>query len=387
MTKARKFCEDLLKEAGVTIGGTRLQDIQVHDERLFNRVLTHGSLGLGEAYMDGWWDANALDAFMAKVLSARLDGKIARNFATFWLLLKARFLNMQSADRAFTVGEAHYDLGNDLYEAMLDSRMVYTCGYWKNAANLDQAQEAKLDLVCRKIELKAGDHILDIGCGWGSFAKFAAEKYGASVVGITISKEQAALARERCKGLPIEIRVQDYRDMNPSTRLGAGEQFDHIISLGMFEHVGVKNYRTYFEVARRCLKDGGFFLLHTIGQNVSGSATDPWIDKYIFPGGMTPSIAQIGDATEGLFVMEDWHNFGPDYDKTLMQWFANFDAAWLVPSSVEGPTLRAKYGDRFYRMWKYYLLTCAGSFRSRTTHLWQIVLSKDGTPGGYQSIR
>lgn len=390
MTGAKKLCIDLLKKAGVTVGGAEPHDIQVHDERLYARVLRQGSVGLGEAYMDGWWDAPALDAFMARVLGARLSEKVAFNASTAWLFVKSHLINMQSRKRAFTVGEEHYDLGNDLYEAMLDSRMVYTCGYWSGtpaAENLDEAQEAKLDLVCRKVGLKAGDRILDIGCGWGSFAKFAAEKYGASVVGVTVSVEQAALARQRCEGLPVEIRVQDYREVH--------EEFDHLVSLGMFEHVGVKNYQTYFEVARRCLKDGGLFLLHTIGANDSRSATDAWIEKYIFPGGVIPSIAQIGKAIEKKFVMEDWHNFGPDYDKTLMAWFHNFDKAWLVPSGllqgasrgVEGPRLREKYGDRFYRMWKYYLLVCAGAFRARKLNLWQVVLSKEGILGGYRSVR
>ena len=343
----------------------------MHNERLYNRVIRYGTLGLGEAYMDGWWDANQLDVFIHKVLSAHLDKAIEINLASVLTILKAFLFNLQSSARAFVVGERHYDLGNDLYEAMLDTRMVYTCGYWKDTKSLDEAQEAKLDLVCRKIGLKEGDRILDIGCGWGSFAKYAAEKYGASVVGITVSKEQAALARANCAGLPIEIRLQDYRD--------ARDRFDHIVSLGMFEHVGVKNYRTYFEVANRCLKDGGFFLLHTIGYVRSQLTSDPWIEKYIFPGGVIPSIAQIGKAIEELFLVEDLHNFGADYDKTLMAWFRNFDAAW--------PKLKEKYDDRFYRMWKYYLLSCAGAFRARDIQLWQIVLSKNGVPGGYTSVR
>lgn len=313
----------------------------------------------------------SLDAFVTKALQADLL-KVFRYTPSLVLAkLKATLFNLQSSRRAYVVGEAHYDLGNDLYEKMLDKRLVYTCGYWKDAKTLDEAQEAKLDLVCRKIGLKAGNRILDIGCGWGSFAKYAAEKYGASVVGITISKEQAVLARENCKGLPVEIRVQDYRELD--------EHFDHIISLGMFEHVGYKNYRTYFEVARRCLKEDGLFLLHSIGGNISVRHVEPWMNRYIFPGGMLPSIAQIGAGIENLFVMEDWHNFGPDYDKTLMAWFANFDAAW--------PTLREKYGERFYRMWKYYLLSCAGTFRSRYSELWQVVLSPHGVPGGYTSVR
>ena len=379
MASAKGFVADLLKKADIEIGGTRPQDITVRDERLYNRVLRYGTLGLGEAYMDGWWDANQLDIFIATVLRAHLEKSVEINLASVGAIAKAWLVNLQSSSRAFKVGETHYDLGNDLYKAMLDKRIVYTCGYWKDATTLDEAQEAKLDLVCKKIGLKKGDRILDIGCGWGSFAKFAAERYGASVVGINNSKEQSALARERCAGLPVEIRVQDYREVIPSTSLGAGEQFDHIVSLGMFEHVGVKNYRAYFEVANRCLKDDGIFLLHTIGDIVSRTTSDPWINKHIFPGGVIPSVAQIGKAIEGLFVMEDWHNFGPDYDKTLMAWFKNFDAAW--------PTLREKYSDRFYRMWKYYLLTCAGAFRARPTQLWQIVLSKNGIKGGYTSVR
>ncbi|MDE1919512.1 MAG: cyclopropane fatty acyl phospholipid synthase [Patescibacteria group bacterium] len=371
MTKEKRFVESLLKGTGITINGNSPSDPHIHNENLYARILRDGSLGLGEAYMDGWWDAEALDAFICKALAAHLDKAIEFNLTSLLAIAKAFLFNLQAGSRAFKVGQVHYDLGNDLYEAMLDKRMVYTCGYWKDAETLDEAQEAKLDLVCRKVGLKKGDRVLDIGCGWGSFAKYAAENYGASVVGITVSGEQATLARERCLGLPVEIRVQDYRDL--------AETFDHIVSLGMFEHVGVKNYRTYFEVANRCLKDGGLFLLHTIGHDRSQLTCDPWFEKYIFPGGIVPSLTQIGKAVEGLFLMEDLHNFGVDYDKTLMAWFKNFDSAW--------PALRAKYGDRFYRMWKYYLLSSAGAFRARDANLWQIVFSKGGIQGGYVSIR
>jgi cyclopropane-fatty-acyl-phospholipid synthase len=370
---AKQEAQKLLAKADVEVNGNRPWDVQVHDERLYGRVFSGGSLALGESYMDGWWDAGALDQFICKALAARLDkDKTLRSFNLLWLVVKSKLTNRQSPRRAWTVGQEHYDIGNDLYEAMLDKRMVYTCAYWKDAKNLDEAQEAKLDLVCRKIGLKAGQRVLDIGCGWGSFAKFAAEKYGATVVGVTISKEQAELARELCEGLPVEIRLQDYRDVN--------EQFDHIVSLGMFEHVGYKNYRTYMETAHRCLKSGGLFLLHSIGGNHTARASEPWFDKYIFPNGMLPSVQQMGKAIEGLFVMEDWHNFGAYYDKTLMAWFENFDRAW--------PQLKEKYGERFYRMWKYYLLSMAGAFRSRANNqLWQVVLSKDGVPGGYTTVR
>ncbi len=369
--RSKEIVEELLKKAGVAINGTNPWDIQIKDDRLYGRILTQGSLGLGEAYMDGWWDAERLDQFIDRVISAGLANEIRKDLGTILKIAIAVLTNRQSKRRSFIVGQEHYDLGNDLYENMLDKRLVYTCAYWKDVTTLDEAQEQKLDLVCKKLKLAPGMRVLDIGCGWGSFAKYAAETYGVSVVGITVSKEQVELAQENCKGLPVEIRLQDYRDLN--------EKFDCIVSLGMFEHVGYRNYREYFRVASRCLNDNGLFLLHTIGDNQSSVHGEPWTEKYIFPNGMLPSISQIGKAIESQFVMEDMHNFGAYYDKTLMAWYENFERHW--------EKLEKKYGERFFRMWKYYLLSFAGSFRSRNIQLWQIVLSKKGIPGGYESIR
>jgi cyclopropane-fatty-acyl-phospholipid synthase len=359
--------EKLLATADIKIGGDRPWDIRVLNDDLYRRVAFQGTLGLGDAYVDGWWECDALDQFFYRVLKAGLGSESKVGFTAFLNFLQARFLNLQNRKRAFQVGEEHYDAGNDLYKLMLDKRLVYTCGYWRDADNLDDAQEAKLDLVCRKIGLKESDHILDIGCGWGSFAKFAAEKYGASVDGITISKEQVALGNELCKGLPVDLKFMDYRDLDG--------QYDKIVSLGMFEHVGVKNYRTYFEAAEHSLKDDGLFLLHSIGFGESTETTDPWIAKYIFPNGMLPSVAYIGKAIEDLFIVEDLHNFGAYYDLTLMAWFNNFEKGW--------PQIKDRYSEKFYRMWKYYLLSCAGAFRARHLQLWQIVLSKKGVLGGY----
>ncbi len=363
--------QKLIHGSGVNINGKNPWDIQVHDPRFYRRILAGGSLALGESYMDGWWDSDQIDVSIARLLQFGIRSKLLSNPILFLNALRARLMNVQSKRASFSNAQAHYDIGNDLYRAMLDRRLTYTCGYWKDAKTLDEAQEAKLDLVCRKLGLKRGERVLDIGCGWGSFAKFAAEKYGAHVVGITVAKEQIALGSELCKGLPVELRLQDYRDIN--------EPFDHIVSLGMFEHVGFKNYRQFMKVVSRCMSDDGLFLLHTIASNRSVFTCDPWFNKYIFPGGMLPSIAQIGKAVEEIFVMEDWHNFGADYDKTLMAWFANFDKHWGV--------LKQNYSDRFYRMWKYYLLSLAGGFRARENQLWQIVFSKKGVPGGYRSIR
>lgn len=366
----KEKAQKILAAADIRINGTRSWDITVNDERLYYQALLRGSLGLGEAYMDGWWDAKHLDEFFTKALRARLNKKVGYWGGVFQYIASL-ILNRQSVRRAFAVGERHYDIGNDLYAAMLDKRLTYTCGYWAKAESLDEAQEHKLDLICRKLGLRPGQKILDIGCGWGSFAKFAAEKYGVSVVGVTISKEQAALARTLCAGLSVEIVLKDYRHIEGT--------FDHIVSVGMFEHVGYKNYRAYMEVAHKHLVDGGLFLLHTIGSNQSAINTDPWIDKYIFPNGMLPSIKQIGEALEGLFVMEDWHNFGSDYDKTLLAWHQNFNAHW--------PELKGKYSERFFRMWNYYLLMSAASFRTRDNQLWQIVLSKNGVSDGYWTVR
>ena len=357
--------ERLFAKAGIQINGPRPWDIQLHTPGVLERVVTRGSLGLGEAYMDGDWDARQLDEFFAHVLRARLDREV-KPINLLLPVLREMVFNRQNLRRAWQVGEAHYDLGNEFYQAMLGPRMAYTCGYWKNAETLEQAQDAKLELICQKLRLKPGMRVLDIGCGWGGFMAYAAENHGVECVGITISKEQAKFAREQYPDLPLEFRLQDYREIEGT--------FDAIASIGMFEHVGKKNYRTFMRVANRCLADDGIFLLHTIGKNERGGATDPWIDKYIFPNGEIPSISHISDAMDGLLVTEDLHNFGADYDKTLMAWHANFEAA--------SPRFADTLGERFQRRWRYYLLSCAGAFRARDLQLWQWTLSKQGIQGG-----
>jgi len=378
---SRLRAQELLAPAGITLDGNNPWDPQIRDESVFGRLFSGGYLAIGETYMEGLWDVKDLPELIRRVHRSDVSSRI-RAFGSLKLLphiVRHRFLNLQSKRRAFEVGEKHYDIGNDLYERMLDKRLVYTCAYWRGippAGGLNDAQEAKLDLVCRKIGLKRGDRVFDAGCGFGSFAIFAAERYGAHVVGVTVSKEQAALARERAKGLPVEIRVQDYRDVYDGP-------FDHVVSIGLMEHIGPRNYHTFMNKVSSLLKDDGLFLAHTIGSNWTWPHVDPWFDKYIFPNGYLPSPELMGKAISGTFVLEDWHNIGPDYDKTLMAWWENFQQAW--------PELEAKYGKRyggrFYRMWKYYLLSSAGSFRSRHVNLWQLVLSKKGIPGGYTAVR
>ncbi len=370
-TNSKEFFSELLQQARITINGKNPWDMQIHNEKTYNRVIKDGLLGLGEAYMDKWWDSERLDQFFERAIREDLSSKIKANPFLTLKLLMLKIINLQTKERSLEVGLKHYDLGNELFKAMLDSRMNYTCGYWKNATNLEDAQRDKLELTCQKLMLKPGMRLLDIGCGFGGLAKYAAENFGVSVVGITISQQQCDYAKQNCAGLPVEIRFQDYRDLN--------EKFDRISSLGMFEHVGPLNYRTYMEVANKSLTNDGIFLLHTIGENTSAFSINEWMAKYIFPNAVLPSISQIGTASEGLLVLEDWHNFGADYDKTLMAWHANFIQHW--------DQLKKYYDERFYRMWNYYLLCCAGSFRARYIQLWQMVFTKNGLLGGYQAPR
>jgi cyclopropane-fatty-acyl-phospholipid synthase len=367
-SRVKRIVRKMLGSSGIQIDGDRPWDIRIHNPDLYERVLTGGSLALGESYMDGWWDCEALDQFFEKIMENRLDKTSKTNaIPLLWAALKAKVINTQRRSKAYIVGKRHYDIGNDLFSIMLDKGLCYSCAYWKNAETLDAAQEAKLDLICRKIGLRTGMKVLDIGCGWGGFAKYAAEKFGANILGITVSREQVEFGNNRCRCLDVKIELKDYREIR--------EKFDRIVSIGMFEHVGYKNYRTFMKVVHRCLKADGLFLLHTIGGNTSVGSTDPWINKYIFPNSMLPSLKQITSAIEGLFVLEDLHSFGQYYDKTLMAWYDNFTKNWAK--------LKDAYDNRFYRMWTYYLLSCAGSFRSRRNQLWQIVFSKRGIKGGY----
>lgn len=369
MEQLRNRFMSLLERADVRIDGDRPWDVRVHDDRLYARIVKQGTLGAGEAYMDGWWDCDAIDELVNRFFRSGINRHIFSplDLARF---ARAKLFNLQRGERAYEIGRRHYDVGNDLYARMLDKRMIYSCGYWRSADNLDEAQEAKLALIRDKLRVEPGMRVLDIGCGWGGAAKFLAETAGCEVVGITVSAEQATLARERCAGLPVEIRLQDYRDV--------GEQFDRVYSIGMFEHVGRKNHATYMDVVKRCLRDpDSLTLLHTIGGYRSRNKTDPWIEHYIFPNSVIPSAAQITAAAEQKLTLEDWHNFGGYYDTTLLHWYRNVTAAWDdLPA----------YDERFKRMWSFYLLSSAGTFRSNFNQLWQVVFSRDGLTTPYERV-
>ena len=366
-----------LASIDVQIGGDRPWDIQVNDPRFYKRVMSEPSLGLGESYMDGWWDCQALDQLFYRVCRGLDFTKVYHISTLITFLVKHFFRNEQSRLLSKKVADVHYNLGNELYQLMLGPSMAYTCGYWHNTNALTAAQNQKYDLVCRKLHLKEGERVLELGCGWGGFAHYAAQHYGVEMHSVNIASEQMDFAAKLCKDLPVSLYTCDYRDMK--TYNPHGEKFDKVVSIGMCEHVGQKNYPGFIKLARDNLKDDGLFLMHTIGKNRTQSFTDPWVRKYIFPSGQLPTIKLISSASERNFVIEDLHNFSADYDKTLMAWQQNFISNW--------DDIKSQYDERFYRMWNYYLLSCAGGFRARTLQLWQFIFSPQGQVGGYVSIR
>ena len=363
----RTSLEGLLSAASVTIDGKNPWDIRVHDPRLFRKTMLQGNLGFGEAYMDGWWDCNDIEGLFFRILTAHVDQRLVTASGVARRLAGALF-NLQKPSRSYTVGKRHYDVGNDLFKAMLDPMMIYSCAYWNGATSLEKAQENKLRLVFDKLGLQPGMKLLDIGCGWGGAARFAAENYGAKVIGITVSRQQEELARQACRGHDVEIRFMDYRQLEGT--------YDRIVSLGMLEHVGHKNYRTFFETARRNLTPDGRLLVQSIGGNTPSTDGDPWAERYIFPNSMLPSASQIATAYEPSFVLEDWHSFSYDYTLTLRAWRRNFRHRW--------PELKHAYDNRFHRMWDYYLQSFAGAFTARSIPLWQVLHTPSGIRGEYR---
>jgi cyclopropane-fatty-acyl-phospholipid synthase len=364
--RAATVVEQILAACGVGLNGPARWDLQVKDERFFRRVLLDGSLGLGESYMDGWWECERIDELVDRLLRSDALAELPFQYKARIAQIRALSFNRQTLSGARVSIPAHYDIGNDFFEKMLGRSMAYSCAYWPEANDLDAAQDAKHELICRKLDISPGDRVLDIGCGWGGFARYAARHRGCQVVGVTISPAQLDYAVSRSSDLPVDVRLLDYR-ASELEGLGA---FDKVVSIGMFEHVGAKNYATFMRRVSDLMKADGLFLLHTIGRHES-DATDHWLCKYIFPEGMLPSAAEIGQAADGLFLMEDWHNFRADYDRTLMVWNENFDTM-LAERSQD-------FDERFTRMWRFYLLACAGNFRAgRRNQLWQVVFSKCG---------
>ncbi len=385
MINEKEIVTQLLGSADIQINGNRPWDLHVLDERFHKRVLADNSLGLGEAYMEGWWKSQKVDETIYRMLQVRLRQQVKQPIQVVGLWLMAKIANRQNKRRSKEVAEVHYNLNNDLYRHMLGSTMAYTCGYWKNTNSLDQAQINKYDLICRKLDLKPQDEVLELGCGWGGFAKYAAEQYGCHVVAVNISEEQVKYAREHCPD-SVDVKLCDYRDVhayNPTRK-----QFDKVVSIGMCEHVGVKNYKRWFQIVLEQMKEYSLFLLHTIGSDEYLEYCEPWLDKYIFPNGVLPSPKSLGTAVDGLFILEDWHDFGAYYDNTLMAWHENFEPYWQSSEEVRNAIVPyPAEQETFYRMWKYYLLSLAGAFRARYVSLWQLVLSKKGVRGVYSAVR
>ena len=358
------LAQRLFYEADIEFNGSRPFDIQVNDNRFFKRVLQQGALGLGETYMAGWWDCEKLDEMVTRALRADLDGILKRNVKHMIRLVGVKFLGKQSNKQAWIVSKEHNDLGNRLFSLILDPYMQYSCGYWNKAENLHMAQQNKLKLICETLQLKKGMTLLDIGCGWGGLAAYAAENYGVSVTGVTDSAEQIKMASIRCSSLDIDLKLIDYKDLPI-----LAQTFDRIVSLGMFEHIGAKNHLAYFNIINQMLKGNGLFLLHTSGSNQTNNKVDPWINKYIFHNDGLPTLAQIATASETWFVTEDVHNFGMDYEKTLIAWEQRFNSSWHL--------LEDDYPSIFRRMFNYYLNSCAGAFRSKKMHFWQFIFTKN----------
>lgn len=373
----QRQAEKVLASINVRINGHNPWDIIVHNPKMWERIAKQGSIGAGESYMDGWWDCEQLDELFFRICRHRLEEKFHFLPAKLIENFKRTLFNYQSIAKSREVAVTHYNLGNRLYELMLGKSMAYTCGYWKEANNLDEAEFAKYELICKKLYLKPGEKVLEIGCGWGGLAKYMAEKYQCQVVALDIALEPFLYAQKHTRNLPVSVYHCDYRETKVYNR--KQEKFDKIVSVGVLEHVGYKNYRTLMDISRQFIKPDGIFLLHSIGGNISTKFCEPWIDKYIFPNGTLPSIAQLGKAFEKRFIVEDFQNFGAYYDNTLLAWYQNLNAHW--------PELAEKYNEKTRRMMNYYLLSCAGGFRARAMQLWQFVLTPQGLLKGYLSVR
>jgi cyclopropane-fatty-acyl-phospholipid synthase len=373
--QAKRIVIDVLARAGLGVDGARPFDLEVRDDRFYRRVLAQGSLGFGDSYVEGWWECGQLDELICRLLRSDPEAHLGTDWRAWVQLAKAKLLNLQTPARSRDVA-CHYDLGNEFFERVLGRTVMYTCGYWRGAADLDAAQDAKLELIARKLEVAAGERVLDLGCGWGGLAEHLARAHGCHVTAVTISAPQAEYVARRCAGLPVEVICADYRDASVE-RSG---RYDKVACVGMMEHVGRKNYHRFLRRCAALVSERGMILLHTIGTNVSTDVTDPWIERRIFPGSVLPSPVDLTRAAEGDLVIEDWHNFGADYDRTLMAWYANFAA-----HAASGELRR---DEAFQRAWRYYLLSFAGCFRTRRTiQLWQLVLTRHGKEGGYASVR
>ena len=364
--KSQDWLAQLLASADIHLNGSRPWDIQIKYPQTLQRLLSLGGFALGESYMDGWWECQAIDLMVERAMRAGLQEKLATPRA-WWESFKVRMRPRDGVGQSRIVGRMHYAVGNQVFQAMLDPYMAHSCAYWvEGAQTLEEAQIAKLEMVCRKLQLRPGMRVLDMGCGWGSFMRYAAEHYGVTVLGLSNVPHQIELGKTLARHLPVQFELSDYAQFNTDGK----SKFDRIVSIGTFEQLGQAHVAAFFETAKGCLKDDGWMLLQTQGKSNRQRLLDAWNDKYIYPQGYLPRLDEVTQASEAHFVVEDVHNIGADHDRTLLHWHQRFEMAW--------PQLRLSHDERFYRMWRFHLLSSAASFRTRHHQMWQLVLSPKG---------
>jgi cyclopropane-fatty-acyl-phospholipid synthase len=344
--------------------------LDIRDRAFFRRLATRGKLGLGESYTAEEWESDDLVALFELLL--RNADAVSEHHARVRRLLELRpRLNRRNGlVRARRNIAYHYDLGNDLFRLMLDETMTYSCAVFERPdMTLAEAQRAKYERLCRKLELEAGDHVLEIGCGWGGFAHYAATTYGCRVTGLTISHEQAVVARERNAGLPVEILEQDYRTV--------GGEYTKVVSIEMLEAIGEDQYGTYFATIDRVLARGGRAAVQTIlvpEQRWDRYRKTPdWIERYIFPGCLIPSLASLTDAAakHSQLAVYEVDEIGPHYAETLRRWRASFHERIDEVRALG-------YDRRFERTWDFYLAFCEAGFRTRALRDVHLLLQRAG---------
>lgn len=347
--------------------------VRVRDSRLYGRLVAQGSLALGESYADGWWDVEG--ERLQELFSVLFANNVDRLFNGGFLpriigRVRSWRLGINRARAAHDDIRVHYDLSNEFFAQMLDKTMTYSCGYAATESDsLEQMQQNKLKRIAAKLQLQRGGTLLDIGCGWGGLLTYVGENFPeVQGVGITLSEEQYEFARRRLreKGLQDRMRVQllDFRDLAGS--------FDFVVSVGMFEHVGLPSYGDFFQAVRRVLQPTGTALLHTIGvEEEPRRLQDPWIERYIFPGSRLPRLEElVRGAREGDLAVGHIENWRPHYALTLRHWRKNFKEGWSAITK-----LGRSFDGRFFRVWDFYLQVCEACFIDSTVELYQVMLS------------
>lgn len=360
----------LLREANIEPNGASPWDPQIKDERFYRTVLLRGSVGLGDAYLNGWWECADISGFILRIIKSGIHLRVPR-VDIFLRRLRFGLIDAQNRIRSKRVAELHYDEDPYIFEVMLGSTNSYTCARWKGVITLDAAQQQKMDLLCKKAGLSSGMTVLDIGSGWGGFLAYAAERYQVRGIGLTISKTQLDYARKRYGNLPVEFRLQDYRDFVGGV--------DAVVSICVIEHVGSDHYREYFQKVRETLtREDGFFAMQCILACDTQARMDPWTEKHIFPNGILPTLERIENAVEGILHIVDREFFRDDYVRTFSAWYEN-----LVRNKN---AIIARCGVRYFRKYEYYLCLYIAGFGSGRIDVGQFVLSP--TPHlNYKPIR